>query len=57
MSTGLKAQEMVTIHGQVTDFKSNPIDSVTVNLVDASLKAASEGGTDCHHTASPFFIP
>lgn len=32
MSTALKAQEMVTIHGQVTDFKSNPIDSVTISI-------------------------
>lgn len=38
MSTALKAQEMVTIHGQVTDFKSNPIDSVTVSLMDKSFE-------------------
>ncbi|WP_320054726.1 carboxypeptidase-like regulatory domain-containing protein [uncultured Acetobacteroides sp.] len=38
MSTGLKAQEMVTIHGQVTDFKSNPIDSATVSITDKNFE-------------------
>jgi hypothetical protein len=37
MSTTLKAQEMVTIHGQVTDFSGTPIDSVTIRLKDKSF--------------------
>ncbi len=33
----VKAQEMVTIHGQVTDFNTNPIDSVTIRLKNQSF--------------------
>lgn len=46
ISIGLKAQEMVTIHGQVSDFQSHPIDSVTIKIKDKSFNDLYTTRTD-----------
>jgi hypothetical protein len=47
-SMSLYAQDSIRIYGHVTDFKDNPIDSVTVRLKDKNFKNLYETITDKH---------